>query len=123
VPWWCGVADRDVCGGIRIIGAPNHNRNAPGAASTTDPPSFCTFGASGHGIAPFSVEIPVMGRRLRSQLPGVPFHVTARVQGHGPLFSGLERVIGARIVAAPRRSDATLLAFAVMPNHLHALLL
>lgn len=64
-----------------------------------------------------------MGRQLRTQLPGVPFHVTARVQGHGPLFRGVERYIAARIVAAPRRSDASLLAFAVMPNHLHVLLL
>lgn len=64
-----------------------------------------------------------MGRRLRSHLPGVPFHVTARVQGRGPLFSGLERFIVARIAATPRRSDVKLLAYAVMPNHLHLLLL
>lgn len=60
-----------------------------------------------------------MGRQLRPQLPGVPFHVTARVQGRAAWFTGVERPLENRILAAPRRSDATLLAYAVMPNHLH----
>jgi REP element-mobilizing transposase RayT len=60
-----------------------------------------------------------MGRQLRPQLPGVPFHITARLQGRAAWFTGIERPVETRICAAPRRSDATLLSYAVMPNHLH----
>jgi REP element-mobilizing transposase RayT len=60
-----------------------------------------------------------MGRQLRPQLPGMPFHVTARLQGRAAWFTGLEHPVEVRICAAPRRSDATLLSYAVMPNHLH----
>lgn len=60
-----------------------------------------------------------MGRRLRPQLPGVPFHVTARLQGRAPGFAGVEGGVVSRIIDAPRRTDAALMAYAVMPNHLH----
>lgn len=62
-----------------------------------------------------------MSRRLRPRLPGVPFHITARSQGHAPVFRGVEGSVAARILAAPSRSDASLLAYAVMPNHVHLL--
>ena len=61
----------------------------------------------------------IMGRRLRPHLPGMPFHVTARLQGRSPWFNDIERAVARRILLAPRRSDADLLAYAVMPNHLH----
>lgn len=60
-----------------------------------------------------------MGRRIRPHLPGLPFHVTARLQGRAAWFSGIEGAVVSRVIAAPRRSDAALLAYAVMPNHLH----
>lgn len=53
----------------------------------------------------------------------MPFHVTARLQGRSAWFSGIERAIAQRISAASRRSDAALLAYAVMPNHLHLVVL
>lgn len=64
-----------------------------------------------------------MSRRLRPRLPGVPFHITARSQGHAPVFKGVERAVVERILAAPQRSDASLLAYAVMPNHIHLVVL
>jgi putative transposase len=64
-----------------------------------------------------------MGRRLRPQLPGVPFHLTARVQGREPVFRNHERFVVSRILDTQRRSDAALLAYAVMPNHLHVVIL
>lgn len=60
-----------------------------------------------------------MGRKLRSNLPGVPFHLTTRVQGHEPLFIGLEPAIVQMIQRAEAHSDARVIAHAVMPNHLH----
>ena len=56
---------------------------------------------------------------MRPQLPGVPFHVTARLQGRAAWFAGVERPVISRILDAPRRSDAALVAYALMPNHLH----
>lgn len=64
-----------------------------------------------------------MGRRLRPQLPGMPFHVTARLQGRSAWFSGIERAIAQRISTASHRSDAALLAYTVMPNHLHLIVI
>jgi REP element-mobilizing transposase RayT len=60
-----------------------------------------------------------MGRRLRHHLPGSPFHLTARVQGRGPLFCGLEGRVTRAVLQATARSDVRLLAWAIMPNHLH----
>lgn len=64
-----------------------------------------------------------MGRRPRSHSPGAVFHLTARTQGGEPWFTP---VLRSRVVdyaaSAIRRSDATLLAYAIMPNHLHLVL-
>ncbi|MBR9991017.1 MAG: transposase [Gemmatimonadetes bacterium] len=56
---------------------------------------------------------------LRPRLPGVPFHITARTQGHEPLFHGAEDPVTAMILGSIRHSDAELLAYAVMSNHIH----
>lgn len=56
-------------------------------------------------------------------MPGVPFHITARIQDKAPAFHGIEPLIVERVRAAQARSDARLLAYAVMPNHLHLLVL
>lgn len=61
-----------------------------------------------------------MGRRHRPYFPEAVFHVTARTQGHEPWFGvdlrpGIVKIIGAAFF----QSDTTLLAYAVMPNHLH----
>lgn len=60
-----------------------------------------------------------MGRLLRPTLPGAPFHITARTQWKEPLFDGLEGEIATAIHDSIDRSDAHLLAYAVMSNHLH----
>jgi REP element-mobilizing transposase RayT len=60
-----------------------------------------------------------MGRQLRPALPGGIFHMTARTQWQEPLFRGAESEIAEAIRASTDRSDATLLAYAVMGNHLH----
>jgi REP element-mobilizing transposase RayT len=63
-----------------------------------------------------------MGRQLRANLPGVAFHLTARTQGHEPLFCGMESAAARMIRRVARRSAARLVAYAVMPNHLHVVL-
>lgn len=61
-----------------------------------------------------------MARIRRSHLPGAVFHLTARTQGHEPWFSEILRsTIVEYMSAAVLRTDAQLMAFAVMPNHLH----
>jgi REP element-mobilizing transposase RayT len=64
-----------------------------------------------------------MSRTPRSHLPGAVFHLTARTQGHEPWFTD---AIRSRIVeftaAAIGVSDAALLAYAIMTNHLHLVL-
>lgn len=63
-----------------------------------------------------------MPRYRRPQLPGVPFHITARIQCREKLLSGLEAVVIRMIQEAQARSDAGLIAYAVMQNHLHIVL-
>lgn len=60
-----------------------------------------------------------MGRARRPHLPGVPFHLVARLQGKAPLFLGLEPVVARSIREQVDRSGGQLLAYAIMPNHLH----
>ena len=62
----------------------------------------------------------LMGRSKRLFMPGAVFHVTTRCQGRTHWF---EEPIRDEIVRAVRdslhKSDAVLLAFAIMTNHLH----
>lgn len=61
-----------------------------------------------------------MPRTPRSYLPGAVFHLTARTQGHAPWFTDRLRPHIAEYAASSLRvSDAQLLAWAIMPNHLH----
>jgi REP element-mobilizing transposase RayT len=61
-----------------------------------------------------------MGRTPRSHLPGAVFHLTARTQGHAPWFTDALRTrIVDYVAAAVGVSDARLIAYAVMSNHLH----
>ena len=60
-----------------------------------------------------------MARRSRLNCPGMPFHVTARLQGRECLFLGIEQSVVRVIAETKERSDAQVLAYAVMPNHLH----
>lgn len=61
-----------------------------------------------------------MSRTPRSYLPGAVFHLTARTQGHEPWFTTAVRTRLVEFIAhAFAVSDARLLAFAVMPNHIH----
>jgi REP element-mobilizing transposase RayT len=60
-----------------------------------------------------------MGRTPRAHLPGVAFHLTARLQNREPLFLGSEARIVDLIGESARHCDVQLLALAVMPNHLH----
>lgn len=61
-----------------------------------------------------------MPRTPRSHLPGAVFHLTARTQGHVGWFTPEVRSRIAEYVASTMAvSDASLLAWAIMPNHLH----
>lgn len=62
-----------------------------------------------------------MGRLLRPRLPGVPFHITARTQSQEPLFEGAEEQVAQMIRGSVLYSDAELLAWAVMQNHIHVI--
>jgi REP element-mobilizing transposase RayT len=55
-------------------------------------------------------------------MPGVVFHLTARIQCRAPLLAGIEGSAASMILDATARSDARLVAYAVMPNHLHVVL-
>lgn len=52
----------------------------------------------------------------------MPFHLTARVQGREALFRDLEPGIIRLLRETAQYTDATVLAYAVMPNHLHIVL-
>jgi len=60
-----------------------------------------------------------MPRSLRPHIPGAPFHLTARIQGRAPLFLGIEQTVVHAIEEAAAKQGGDLLAYAVMPNHLH----
>jgi REP element-mobilizing transposase RayT len=60
-----------------------------------------------------------MGRTARVNLPGAPFHLIARLQDGKPLFLGSEAEIVATLSRTIRESDVRLLAYAMMSNHLH----
>lgn len=64
-----------------------------------------------------------MGRRKRPHAPGMVFHLVSRLHGREPLFAaGLRDEVAALIRRMIGRTDAELLAYSVMPNHLHVLL-
>ena len=64
-----------------------------------------------------------MSRARRQQQPGCVFHVTARTQGRARWFTAAIRSRIAEMIASGVSSaGASLLAFAVMPNHLHIVL-
>jgi REP element-mobilizing transposase RayT len=60
-----------------------------------------------------------MGRNVRANLPGVAFHLTTRLQAREPLFLGLERSVVELIAESTELARVPLLAYAIMPNHLH----
>lgn len=60
-----------------------------------------------------------MGRSRRRNLPGVAFHLTARIQGGTALLKGLEKRSASLIKTWAANSDFCLVAYAIMPNHLH----
>jgi REP element-mobilizing transposase RayT len=64
-----------------------------------------------------------MSRKHREYVPGAVFHVAARTQGRAPWFTEPLRPIIRRIIFDVfDTSDARLLAFAVMRNHFHIIL-
>src|SRR5687767_3318846 len=61
-----------------------------------------------------------MSRATRQYINGGVFHITARTQGKRPWFTQrLRGVVVEIIVKGVALSDAKLLAYAVMPNHFH----
>jgi REP element-mobilizing transposase RayT len=52
-------------------------------------------------------------------MPGVIFHITARIQGREPLLAGSEPAVASLILKCAAPAGAAVLAWAVMPNHLH----
>lgn len=64
-----------------------------------------------------------MPRQLRVYLPGGYFHVTARTQGKAPWFDeAIRDCICECIATAQQQCDTRVVAFAIMPNHLHLVL-
>ncbi|MFP4624353.1 MAG: transposase [Gemmatimonadota bacterium] len=64
-----------------------------------------------------------MGRRRRPYAPGVVFHLVSRTHRHEPWFEPALRPGIARLIQdTTGRTDAELMAYAVMPNHIHVLL-
>lgn len=73
-----------------------------------------------HSNAPTTGASSGMARPYRSHCPGAVFHLIARTQGHEPRFTEIVRCrITEYVASAIRCSDARLLAYAVMSNHLH----
>jgi REP-associated tyrosine transposase len=64
-----------------------------------------------------------MPRRKRSYLPGCAFHITARTHSGEFWFEGLQPEIIEIIARALKQTDALLLAWAIMTNHLHLVVL
>jgi len=60
-----------------------------------------------------------MSRIKRVHSPGVPCHVTARLQNGEPLFAGLEADVARRISTVAALYRTPLLAHCVMSNHVH----
>jgi REP element-mobilizing transposase RayT len=60
-----------------------------------------------------------MPRRKRSYLPGGFFHITARTHGGEFWFEELRSEIETIIETALKRTDAALVAYGLMTNHLH----
>ncbi|CAN5732239.1 hypothetical protein BH23GEM10_BH23GEM10_16980 [soil metagenome] len=58
---------------------------------------------------------------MRYYLPGAPFHITARLHDGERLFAGLESRIVDIVLRTAAQERTTVLAYAVMPNHLHLL--
>lgn len=52
-------------------------------------------------------------------MPGAPFHVTARLHAGERLFEGIEQRIVDLIVRTAAQEKTQIVAYAVMPNHLH----
>ncbi len=64
-----------------------------------------------------------MSRVIRHQQPGCVFHITSRTQGHEPWFTAnLRGPVVSMIVDGVASAGAALIAYAVMPNHLHIIL-
>lgn len=65
-----------------------------------------------------------MGRYPRPHLPGAPFHITARLQNRAHLFTpDLRGRVVDLLARQLSRSDVRLLAYVVMTNHLHLVLI
>lgn len=64
-----------------------------------------------------------MGRYKRAHAPGMVFHLVSRLHRREPLFvPALRGEVASLIGRVAGRTDARLLAYAVMPNHLHIVL-
>jgi putative transposase len=55
-------------------------------------------------------------------MPGLPFHLTARIGRKDPLFVGVEAAVERIIVEGIASSDSLMLAYVVMPNHFHVII-
>lgn len=60
-----------------------------------------------------------MPRARRPYSPGVPFHLIARLQPGTEHFAGMEPAVVRVMLEAASKAGGRLLAYAVMPNHLH----
>jgi REP element-mobilizing transposase RayT len=61
-----------------------------------------------------------MGRTKRLYMPGAVFHITARTHcGEGYFHEAIRDELVDIIARSARRSDALIIAYAIMPNHYH----
>lgn len=60
-----------------------------------------------------------MPRKHRENIPGAAFHITARLQNGEPLLDGLQERVVAEMERSTRVAGMRLLAYAVVTNHLH----
>jgi putative transposase len=113
---WCGRLQGRAARAARCV----QHRTVPGfplalLQRRPNPPSNCPGSRASFGG---------MGRPRRPNLPGRAFHIVTRTQGHADLFTPALRWTVLRLLRRYLlRSDARLLAFAVMPNHLHLVLI
>jgi REP element-mobilizing transposase RayT len=64
-----------------------------------------------------------MGRTLRPYQPGMLYHLTSRLNLREPLFLGREAEVVDLIGVSAAAAGVQLLAYAVMPNHLHLIVI
>jgi REP element-mobilizing transposase RayT len=112
----CG-SSTGIVGRIRIRRWGSHRRDTAGTRHPLSASFHPAIGTPRRRVYP-----AVMGRTKRTNLPGAPFHLIARLQDGKTQFSGSEPQVLAALARTVRETRTRLLAYAIMSNHLHLLL-